>query len=136
VLEIPARLVNRVNAPVLAYVKDLSAHSDIADVLLEAIHPLGDVQVFCPDAAGYRYVLASTNDVVFGYAVGTSTVAFRLDERMQRRALMTGAVACPQCGDEWAAVVHDRPDGDWPAVDVRFWARMAYVHARSLKATG
>jgi hypothetical protein len=65
-----------------------------------------------------------------------STVAFRLDERMKRRALMTGAIACPECGDEWAAVVHDLPDADWPSVDVRFWARQAYVHARSLTARG
>jgi hypothetical protein len=134
--EIPPRLVNRVNAPVLAYLRDLSAHSDIADALLEAVRPLGDVQVFCPDASSYRYVLASTNDVVFGFAVGVSTVAFRLDERMKGRALTTGAVACPACGDEWAAVVHDLPDSDWPSVDVRFWARKAYVHARSLQVKG
>jgi hypothetical protein len=127
----PARLVNRVNAPVLAYLGDRSAHSDIADVLHDAVRPLGDVQLFCPDPAGYRYVLAATNDVVFGFAVGQSTVAFRLDARMKARALATGAVACPECGDDWAAVVHRRPDADWPAVDVGFWARAAYVHARS-----
>lgn len=132
--EIPASLANRVNAPVLAYVHDLSAHSDIADVLHDAVRPLGDVQLFCPDPAAYRYVLASTADVVFGFAVGMSTVAFRLDARMKARALVTGAAACPECGDEWAAVVHDLPDSDWPAVDVRFWARMAYVHARALRA--
>jgi hypothetical protein len=49
--------------------------------------------------------------------------------------LTTGAVACPESGDAWAAVVHQQPDADWPAVDVRFWARMAYVHARSMKVT-
>lgn len=128
---IPATLVNRANERVLAYLKDLSAHSDIVDVLLEAVHPLGDVELFCPDHAQYRYVLASTRGIVFGFAVGMSTVAFRLDERMTSRAIGTGGIVWPACGEEWVAVVHELPDSDWPAVDVRFWARQAYVHARS-----
>lgn len=131
---VPGELAIRINERVLTYLKDLSAHSDIVDVLLEAVHELGDVQMFCPDASRYRYVLASTNRVVFGFAVGMSTVAFRLDERMRGRAMSTGGVACPECGEEWIAVVHDLPDSDWPAVDVRFWARQAYMYARSTKA--
>jgi hypothetical protein len=131
-LHIPSHLLNRANERVLAYVKDRSAHSDIADVLLEAVHPLGDVQIFCPDSAVYRYVISSTKNVVFGFVVGMNTVAFRLDERMKGRALLTGGVACPECGDEWVAVMRDVPDSDWPAVDVRFWARKAYVYAREL----
>lgn len=133
----PVQLANRANQRVLAYLADKSAHSDIADVLLDAVHPLGDVQMFCPDHAAYRYVIASTNGIVFGFAAGMSTVAFRLDARMRRRALATGGVACPDCGEEWIAVVHPLPDSDWPAVDVRFWARQAYVHAReTLPAPG
>jgi hypothetical protein len=127
---IPAQLLNEQNTGVLAYLQDLSAHSDIADVLLEAVHPLGDVQIFCPDSAGYRYVVASTNGTIFGFAVGMGTIAFRLNERMKSRALQTGGIPCPSAGPEWVAVQHDRPDADWPAVDVRFWARKAYVHAR------
>jgi hypothetical protein len=134
--DIPAAIArHRLNARVLAYVEDLSAHDDIAGVLRDAVRPLGDVQLFCPDPAAYRYVIAATGGVVFGFAAGTSTVAFRLDGRMKRRALATGAEPCPACGDEWVAVVHRLPDADWPAVDVRFWARVAYVHARSLGAT-
>ena len=44
------------------------------------------MQLFCPDLAGYRYVLAATKRIVFGFAVGMSTVAFRLDPRMKNRA--------------------------------------------------
>lgn len=132
----PDHLVSPVNSRVLAYLQDLSAHSDIADVLLTAVRPLGDVQSFCPDAAAYRYVLVSTKGVAFGFAVGMGTVAFRLDDRMRTRALATGAVACPACGDDWMAVVHDLPDSDWPAVDVGFWARQAYMYARSLGPRG
>lgn len=130
---IPTNLAIRINERVLAHLQDLSAHSDIAEVLLKAVQPLGDVQLFCPDSAAYRYVLASTSGVVFGFAVGMDTVAFRLDERMKRRALATGGVAYPECGDDWVAVVHPLPDSDWPSVDVRFWARHAYLHARSSK---
>ena len=131
---VPEDLVTPHNARVLEYLEDLSAHSDIVDVLLDAVEPLGDVQLFCPDPAAYRYVLASTNAVVFGFAVGMSTVAFRLDERMQGRAVRTGGESCPECGDEWVAVVHHLPDADWPAVDVRFWARHAYLYARTRRS--
>ena len=127
---IPATLINPINAPVLAHVKDLSAHSDIADPLLAAVKPLGDVQVFCPDALAYRYVVVSTNGIIFGFAVGMHTIAFRLDRRMKLRALATGAVACPECGDDWVSVLPLGSDADWPAVDLRFWALKAYVHAR------
>ena len=130
---VPSELNTPHNARVLAHVKDLSAHSDIVDVLLDAVQPLGDVQLFCPDAAVYRYVLASTKAVIFGVAVGGSTVAFRLDERMKARAVRTGGESYPDCGDEWVAVVHRLPDADWPAVDVRFWARHAYMYARARK---
>jgi hypothetical protein len=127
---LPPALATDVNRAVLAYVEKLSAHSDIADVLTSAVKPLGDVQLFCPDWQAYRYVVVSTRGVIFGLAVGMDTVAFRLDERMKARALLTGGVAYPQCGDEWVAVVHHQADSDWPAVDVRFWALKAYVHAR------
>lgn len=128
--EIPAALVTSINHQVLAHLNNLSAHPDIAGVLGTAVKPLGDVQLFCPDWHGCRYVVASTKGVIFGFAAGMQTVAFRLDGRMKQRALLTGGVDCPECGPEWVAVVHDQPDADWPAVDVRFWARKAYVHAR------
>lgn len=134
---IPQPLANRTNRQVFAYLADLSAHSDIVDVLLDAVHPLGDVQMYCPDYAAYRYVVAATGSVVFGFAAGMHTVAFRLDGRMRSRAIATGAVACAECGEEWVAVVHRVPDSDWPAVDVRFWARQAYRYAReTLSAPG
>lgn len=131
---VPPRLATAINERVLAYLRDKSAHSDIADALRAAVHGLGDVEMFCPDAAAYRYVLAATNGVVFGFAVGQSTVAFRLDERMRGRALATGGAAHPECGADWVAVVQSRPDADWPAVDVKFWARQAYVYARARPA--
>ena len=132
--DVPAPLSTAVNERVLAWLATRSAHSDIASALVEAVEPLGDVQLFCPDSARYRYLLASTQSVVFGFAAGQSTVGFRLDPRMKERALATGGESLPECGDEWVAVLHALPDSDWPAVDARFWARKAYVHARSITA--
>ena len=131
--EVPSNLSRVINTPVLAYLQNLSAHSDITEVLRASVEPLGDVQTFCPDAASYRYVLVSTKGVVFGFAVGLDTIAFRLDSRMRERALATGGIICPECGAEWVAVVHRQPDDDWPKVDVTFWARKAYVYARTLR---
>lgn len=128
--EVPSALATAVNRAVLAQVEKMSAHSDMAEVLRSAVQPLGDVQLFCPDWNAYRAVVASTKGIIFGLAAGMDTVAFRLDARMKERALRTGAIEYPECGDEWVAVVHALPDSDWPAVDVRFWARKAYVHAR------
>ena len=127
---VPPELVTAVNAAVFGHLETLSAHPDIAEVLTGAVEPLGDVQLFCPDWDGCRYVVASTMGVVFGLAVGMDTVAFRLDPEMKARALATGGEPFPGCGDEWVAVVHRRADSDWPAVDVGFWARKAYVFAR------
>ena len=126
----PAELVTPVNRAVLAYLADKSAHSDIAGILTQAIEPLGDVQTYCPDWHAYRYVVVSTKGVIFGLAVGMDTVAFRLDPAMKARALLTGGVPYPECGDQWVAVCHGGQDSDWPAVDVRFWARKAYGFAR------
>lgn len=128
--DIPSALTRGVNERVLAYLRDLSAHDDIAGVLMASVKPLGDVQVFCPDVSTYRYVLVSTKGIVFGFAVGMDTIAFRLDARMKGRALATGGIAHPECGEDWVAVVHTLPDDDWPNVDVTFWARKAYVYAR------
>ena len=108
----------------------MSAHGDLAEVLLKSVDPLGDVQLFSPDSEHYRYVVASTKELIFGFAVGMNIIAFRLDARMKARALQTGGVEWPKAGPEWVAVCHDLPDSDWPAVDVKFWARKAYVFAR------
>jgi hypothetical protein len=119
-----------VNTRVLSYLEGKSAHSDCAGALSAAVRPLGDTQQFCPDPAGYGYVVVSTLGIIFGFAVGADTIAFRLDARMRVRALATGGVPVPECGDAWVAVVHHQPDDDWPAVDLKFWARKSYVHAR------
>ena len=131
---VPPELISAVNKTVLAHIDGTSAHSDIAQVLMDAVKPLGDVQLYCPNWHTYRYVVASTKGVIFGFAIGMNTVAFRLDEKMKHRALLTGGTEYADCGEDWVAVVHEGQDSDWPAVDVRFWARKAYVYAREAQA--
>jgi hypothetical protein len=128
---IPHSLNIDANRKVLAHVASLSAHSDIADILRLAVSSLGDCKLFCPDWNSYRYVVSYTDDIIFGVALGMDTVAFRLDPRMKERALATGGVPLPDCGEEWVAVVHRLHDSDWPAVDATFWARKAYAAARA-----
>jgi hypothetical protein len=128
---IPPDLINNINEPVLRHIRDLSAHSDIAQALLESVKPLGDVQTFCPDASQYRYVIVSTRHIIFGLAIGMNEIAYRLDARMKGRALATGGVTFSACGDDWVCFTPFRDD--WPRVDLQFWALKAYVFARETK---
>jgi hypothetical protein len=128
---IPAGLETSINREVLNHIEGLSAHSDIADALVTALKPLGDVQVFCPDWQQYRYVVASTKSVIFAIALGMNLNGFRLDERMKARALASGGSPYPECGNEWVSFTLFRDD--WPKVDLEFWARKAYVAARELE---
>jgi hypothetical protein len=125
----PPQLDTAQNRVVLAYLEHLSAHSDVADQLIKAVEPLGDVQTFCPNPREYRYVVVSTKNVAFGFARGMTSVAFRLDQVLKKRALMTGGVALPECGPEWIDFVVF-PAADWPKVDLQFWARKAYAFVR------
>jgi hypothetical protein len=128
---VPAELETSINRQVFDHVEGLSAHSDVAQALTTALQPLGDVQVFCPDPQRYRYVVASTKGIIIAFAVGMDTTAFRLDERMKARALASGGMPYPECGDHWVSFTLFRDD--WPKVDLEFWARKAYVAARELE---
>jgi hypothetical protein len=126
--EVPEALRTAENEAVLAYLRDLSAHGDVAEALAQAVAPLGDVQTYTPDAARYRYVAASTRGVIFAFAVGMAEVGFRLSPEFRARALASGLRECPEAGPEWVAVTLFRDD--WPEPDLGFWARKAYLGAR------
>ena len=128
---VPIELQTSINRQVLNHVEGLSAHSDIAEALSAALKPLGDVQIFCPDWQQYRYVVASTKGIIIALAAGMNTTGFRLDERMKARALASGGVPYPECGDQWVSFTLFRDD--WPKIDIEFWARKAYVAARELE---
>lgn len=128
---IPTQLATSVNRQVLGYIECMSAHSDVADALAAALKPLGDVQLFCPDPQTYLYVAASTKGVIFAIALGMDTIGFRLDACMKTRALASGGVPYPECGNEWVSFTLFRDD--WPKVDLEFWARKGYVAAREIE---
>ena len=131
VQNVPTELQTSINRQVLNHIEGLSAHSDIAEALMRALEPLGDVQIFCPDWQQYRYVVASTKGIIIALAAGMDMAGFRLDERMKARALASGGVPYPECGDQWVSFTLFRDD--WPKIDIEFWARKAYVAARELE---
>ena len=129
--EVPVELQTSINRQVLDHLQGLSAHSDIAEALSAALKPLGDVQIFSPNWQQYGYVVASTKGIIIAFAAGMDTAGFRLDERMRVRALASGGVPYPECGDQWVSFTLFRDD--WPRIDIEFWARKAYVTARELE---
>jgi hypothetical protein len=129
--KVPDNLSNRWNKPVLDFIRGFSAHSDVTDALLQSVKPLGDVQSYCPDPSQYRYFVVSTRTIIFGFAMGMNTVAFRLNAPFDERAVVTGGSPIPELGKEWISFILFRDD--WPEVDVSFWARKAYVYARETR---
>jgi hypothetical protein len=119
------------NEGVLEYLDALSAHSNISNALMQAVKPLGDVELHCPNWDQYRCVYVSTNGLIFGLAVGMSLIGFRLNPEFKERALATGAEAFEIVGQEWAKFILFRPD--WPQVDLDFWALKAYCFVRDAK---
>ena len=117
-----------INIEVLKYLDDSSAHSDIREALEGAVEPLGDVQTYCPNISEFKYVVVSTNNIIFGFAQGMNMIAFRLDATFKSRAIETGGKGLSEVGPDW--VFFNPYRDDWPAVDLVFWARKAYVIAR------
>ena len=125
--QLPDKLNTENNRLVLEHISGLSAHSDIAEALEIAIAPLGAALTYCPDPANYRYLIAYAQEIVFSYAVGMNTVAFRLSPDFKHKAISTGGEAVDSIGNEWVAF--DLFRSDWPEVDVKFWVRKAYLFA-------
>ena len=124
----PFDLSRNENRVVYEYLKKYSAHPDLVEIFLSELAVCGDVQIFSPDINECRYVALSTQRVVFGFAIGTSTIAFKLSEKMKAIALQTGATSYSECGADWVELpIHRR---DWPQVDLKFWMLKAYLNIR------
>ena len=119
---------NSANELVFNYLLEKSAHSDVVEALNAAVAPLGDVQINCPDINKYRYFAISTNNIIFSFAYGMNSIAFRLNPLFKSRALLTGGFDIPELVPFWIFFKIFRDD--WPSVDLAFWARKAYVFAR------
>ena len=110
------------------FLQGQSAHSDLVDVLVEAAAPLGDVQPYSSESANHGYIVLTTQEVVFAAAYGMSQIGFRLDETFKGRALETGGFNATEIGPGWVTFELFRTN--YPAVDLLFWARKAYLVAR------
>ncbi len=130
---VPSDIKISENEDVLNFIQDLSAHDGVASILVESVKPLGDVQIYCPDWATYRYVVVSTMNIIFGVAYGMNTVAFKLSPEFLEKALVSGCKELPELGSDWVWV--NPNSGDWPEVDFKFWARKSYVCTRKSDAS-
>jgi hypothetical protein len=124
----PFDLSLKANQVVYEYLKRYSAHPDLVEILFRALNVCGDVQVFSPDISKCCFVTLSTQRIIFGFAIGTNTIAFMLSEKMKAIALQTGAKPCPECGTDWVELPMFR--GDWPRVDLEFWMLKACLNVR------
>jgi hypothetical protein len=129
--EPPKDLQTPLNADLLRFVAGKSAHSDVSQALDEAMRSLGDVQEFCPEPSQYRYVLYSTQGVVFAFAVGMDAIGLRVGPSCLERAIRAGASGMAEIGEDWALFTLFR--SNCPDVDLKFWALEAYAFARALK---
>ena len=125
---LPASVNNDKNQDILMFLQGKSTHSDVADVLIEASAPLGDVQLYSSDPVNYGYIVLTTQDVMFAAAYGMSQIGFRLDETFKGRALETGGFNATDIGPDW--VTFELFRANYPAVDLLFWTRKAYLIAR------
>ena len=125
---VPESLRIENNASVLSWLADKSAHDEVATALLGATRALGDVVAYCPDPKQFRYVVTATRGIIFGVATGMSTVSFRLDREMCKRALQSGGETAAEIGPDWVSFTLFR--NDWPAPDLAFWALEAFALAR------
>jgi hypothetical protein len=116
------------NQAVLKYLKSSGAHSDLTDVLLSALKPLGDVQIFFTGIPDSGCVTISTMGIIIAFGMGTQTIAFRVSKEMRSVAAATGGTAIPECGEDWYYFQPFRTN--WPKTDFEFWALRAYRYVR------
>lgn len=126
--EAPNSFSNKWNREVFDFLQMYSAHSDVTEILVKSTNRLGDVQTYCPDSSKFRYVVVSTKDIIFGFAIGMDLTAFRLCPVLRKRALVTGGELITGLSEEWVGFTLFR--ADWPEVDSAFWARQAYINVR------
>jgi len=82
----------------------LSAHTDMVDLLVKSVDSLPDVKFYCPDADNHAYYVAHTRDgVMFAAAIGLSALMFRLPKQAMSGALVKGGKIIKEIGDSWVS---------------------------------
>jgi hypothetical protein len=125
---VPKELDNEYNQQVLSHIKNLSAHDGVAELLTNSVKALGDVQTYCPSWEKFKYVVVSTNGIIFGVALGQDVVAYKIPNNLNEIAQAMGCKPFTDLGNDWIWV--NPLKGDAPKVDFKYWARKAYANIR------
>lgn len=125
----PAFLIdNPVNHRALGYLRGLSAHSDAAEPLCLAVQNLSGAETWCAHPLRYGYVIAYTDDIVFGFVAGMQGLCLRLPADAMRGAIDEGAQAFEEAGDDWVFIALFDQNRRVPRV--QYWIETAYAHAK------
>jgi hypothetical protein len=118
------------NEEIVAFVgrhPTLSAHGDVAELLIRSAEGLRGVGTYCPDLPAYAYVaLYTMQRRIFAIAHGMSTLVYRLPKGSLPSALAEGAAVCHEIGETW---VDFGGVGFGGRVDLRRWCAVAYEGA-------
>lgn len=125
---IPAEIDNEQNASVLKYLKNLSAHSDIAEVLGLGCKDLPEAQLYCPDGHAYRYLLAYAKGTVFAFAFNMGGLGVRLPPVLWNAAREDGGRNWDSAGPDWILFSLWDTNVQSPA-DIQRWIKAAYDFA-------
>lgn len=101
IASLPEALKQGPNQGALTYLNGRSAHSDIAIPLCQTVKELPNAHLYCSDTQNFRYVLAFTHGVVFGFAEGMEGVTLRLPPALVEQLIAQGAERRPAIGPEW-----------------------------------
>lgn len=101
--------------------RELSALTEVADVLQQAVASLRHAEVFCPDWRSNAYVVAYRNDCrVFGAAFGKHAVSCRIAPADMSAALADGGTSEATIGPDWVSFSALEP------ALVNKWIRLAH----------
>lgn len=129
---LPDIIRTRCNEAVLRYLRGASAHSDIAQVLYEAVVSLPDARYHCANAPEYGFCVAARGAVVFAYARGMDLIGVRLSPEDFAASLTAGAQPVMPACDGWVEFRLFRANVKTP--DVSHW--LAAAHAAVPDAAG
>ena len=98
---VPNNLRNISNAPVLEYLRGLSAHSDIAIPLIAAAREHNGAKIYCSDVDNFGHVFIYSNDCIFGFAAGMHGISLRTAPVLHGELIQLGAKKIESLGPDW-----------------------------------
>lgn len=127
------------NADVLRCIgrTNVSAHSDVASELIDAVQPLPGEETYCPDPARYAFVAAHTADLrIFALSYGLKAFALRVGSKAVAEAGLDGAAPASEFGSDWVQFdpfVVDVKTADM-RTRLRAWTARAFAYVSSIQS--